>query len=489
MTAGLPLYVLNSALLTRTVHAGDTAAFCDAVQAQTHLTPTAQELILDQTFEQLPEHARTVAALLSIAEVPLSGGELQQLAAAAGITRPTVTARAVRELASRGLTQSFTDGHTALHNALRPLAAQAAEDLPAQTAQDIAHTLSRLLEGHRGIARLARWMRLLAETGQTDVLLELTSLESFYEGGYPRELRAVMADLADDADRDTISRLEAHNALATWAYGEDDWDTCARHVHAMEDLVATGDTIGPRERVLLATRQLPLYGLAEDVDALDAAFETALASIPAPSSYERALRYSYAHGLYFAGKYQAAGGAAAELADDYRGHLHLENAQLFGDTTALREAFESSETPDDYKRLADCYALFVKSCRKLGIGYGPVAFPAMKLYLFTAAWRSAVDLGQDAVETLMQVGETRTALDLLDRQLIPVANDYNLPEDIVGLRSQRAVVLAYLGDIAAARAELDALDHYQVTPHQTYDIEHQRRVVERLAAHPPTPGS
>jgi hypothetical protein len=489
LTAGLPLYVLNSALLTRTVHAGHAPAFCDAVQAQTHLTPTAQELILDQTFEQLSEHARTVATLLSIAEVPLTSGELQQLAAAAGITRPTVTARAVRELAGRGLTQSFTDGHTALHDALRPLAAQAAEDLPAQTAQDIAHTLSRLLEDHRGLARIARWMRLLAETGQTDTLLELTGLESFYQGGYPRELRAVIADLADDTGRDTISRLEAHNALATWAYGEDDWDTCARHVHAMEDLAATGDTIGPRERVLLATRQLALHGLADDVDALDAAFETALAAIPSPSSYERALRYAYAQGLYFAGQYQAAGGAAAELADDYRHHLYLENTHLFGDTTALRAAFESSETPDDYKRLADCYALFVKSCRKLGVAYGAVAFPAMKLYLFTAAWRSAIDLGQDAVETLMQVGETRAALDLLDRQLIPVANDYNLPEDIVGLRSQRAVVLAYLGDIAAARAELDTLDHYEVTPDQAYDIQHQRRAVERLAAQPPTPGS
>jgi hypothetical protein len=330
-------------------------------------------------------------------------------------------------------------------------------------------------------------MRLLAETGQTEALLELTGLESFYQGGYPRELRAVMAALADDTDRDPVSRLEAHNALATWAYGEDDWDTCTRHVHAMEDLAAASDTIGPRERVLLATRQLALYGLADDVDALDTAFETALATIPAPSPYERALRYAYAQGLYFAGQFQAAGGAAAALADDYRRHLHLEIAHLFGDTTVLREAFESSDTPDDFKRLADCFALFVKSCRKLGVGYGPVAFPAMKLYLLTAAWRSAIDLGQDAVETLMQADETRAALDLLDLQLIPVAKDYNLPDDIVGLRSQRAVVLAYLGDIAAARAELDALDHYEVTPDQAYDIHHQRRVVERLAAQQPTP--
>ncbi|WP_328688179.1 hypothetical protein OHA74_52920 [Streptomyces phaeochromogenes] len=107
---------------------------------------------------------------------------------------------------------------------------------------------------------------------------------------------------------------------------------------------------------------------------------------------------------------------------------------------------------------------------------------------FTAAWRSAMDLGQDAVETLMQVGETRAALDPLDRQLIPVAADYNLPEDAVGLRSQRTVVLAYLGDIAAAHAELDIFDHYEVTPYQACDIHHQRRAVERLAAHGPTPG-
>lgn len=110
-----------------------------------------------------------------------------------------------------------------------------------------------------------------------------------------------------------------------------------------------------------------------------------------------------------------------------------------------------------------------------------MAFPAMKLYLFTAAWRSAIDLGQDVVESLMRAGETRAALDLIDRQLVPVAEDYNLPEDVIGLRSQRAVVLAYLGDIAAARAELDSLDHYEVTPAQAYDIQHQRRIVERLA--------
>ncbi|MDX2530836.1 P-loop NTPase family protein [Streptomyces europaeiscabiei] len=481
LTAGLPLYVLNSAHLARTVHAGDGAAFCDAVQAQTHLTPTTQEVILAQIFEQLSAPARTTAGLLSIAEVPMTAAELQQLAAAAGSTGPAAT-RAVRELAGRGLTQAFADGHCQLHDAIRTLAAQAAEDLPAKTTDAVRQALVGLLEGHRGLARLARWMRLLADTGQIDILLELTGQEGFFQGGYPRELRAVIAEVAQDTDRDTISRLEAHNALATWAYGDDDWDTCARHVHAMETLAETSNQIGPREKVLLATRQFILYGQACDVDALGSAFHSALAGIPVPSPHERALRYGYAQSLFLADAYQDAGNAAMELADIYRRHLGLEITHILGNTEALQEACETSENPDDYKRLADCFALFVKSCRRLGLDYGPMAFPAMKLYLFTAAWRSAIDLGQDVVESLMRADETRAALDLINRQLIPVAEDYNLPEDMIGLRSQRAVVLAYLGDIAAARAELDSLGHYEVTPEQAYDIQHQRGIVERLAA-------
>lgn len=306
LTAGLPLYVVNSAHLTRTMHAGDGAAFCDAVQTQTHLTPTTQEVILAQVFEQLSAPARITAGLLSIAEVPLTAAELQQLAAAAGSTG-SAAARAVRELAGRGLTQTFADGHCQLHDAIRPLAAQAAEDLPAQHTDTVRQALVGLLEGHRGLARLARWMRLLADTGQVDMLLELTGQEGFFEGGYPRELRAVIAEVAQDTDRDAISRLEAHNALATWAYGDDDWNTYARHVHAMEALAEISGQIGPREKVLLATRQFSLYGHAGDIDALGSAFHAVLAGIPVPSSHERALHYAYAQSLFLAHAYQDAG--------------------------------------------------------------------------------------------------------------------------------------------------------------------------------------
>ncbi|WP_147945447.1 hypothetical protein [Microbispora sp. CSR-4] len=113
----------------------------------------------------------------------------------------------------------------------------------------------------------------------------------------------------------------------------------------------------------------------------------------------------------------------------------------------------------------------------------------MNLFLVTGAWRSAVDSGQDVVETLMRVNEPHKALNLLDRQLLPVAEQCNLPDLIVGLRSQRAVVLAYTGDIMAARAEINNLRLYEATPEQADDIRHQTYIIEHLSRYRPVPPS
>ncbi|MCO6716863.1 hypothetical protein, partial [Streptomyces sp. CHB19.2] len=65
-------------------------------------------------------------------------------------------------------------------------------------------------------------MRLLAETGRIEQLLDLTTMEAFYEGGYPREIHTTIAQTAQDPAQDNGTRFEAHNALATLAYSEGD---------------------------------------------------------------------------------------------------------------------------------------------------------------------------------------------------------------------------------------------------------------------------
>ncbi|MEU8295625.1 dsDNA nuclease domain-containing protein [Streptomyces pseudogriseolus] len=485
LTAGLPLYVLNSAHLTSTAYAGDGAAFCDAVQAQTHTTATAQELILDEVFGLLEPRARAVAAILAIAEVPLTPAELQQLAQAAG-QRPAQAFRGVRDLAAEGLTEDFADGRVTLHDALRPVASAAADDLPDDVARRVREVLLQMLEERHGFAQFGRWMRLLTETGQVERLLDLASEEGFFEAGYPRQIRAAVAETAQDPDRDTAIRFEAHNTLSTWAYYDGDWDACARHVSAMEQLAATGDAgIGPRERSLLAIRQFTVYGRSKDVRRLTEAFTVGLTQVAPGSREDRALRYSFAQGLYQAGEFTRADVVALKVAEAYRVHLGLTLDELDGPTARLQERLHASDSPDDFKRLADCFSLSVKSRRRQGMVSGPrtvAALAATKLYLITGTWRQAVDSGQEVVDILVNGGRMQQALNILERQLLPVAEEYNLSELMFGLRSQRAIVLAHTGDTATALAEIDNLSGYDPTPEQAADLRRQKAAIEALAA-------
>ncbi|MFM9452442.1 dsDNA nuclease domain-containing protein [Streptomyces europaeiscabiei] len=485
LTAGLPLYVLNSAQLTHTAYSGDAAAFCDAVQAQTHTSATAQELILEEAFALLTERARTVAAILAVAEVPLTADELQQVAQAGG-QRPAHAARAVRDLAAHGFTQDFADGRVTLHDAVRPVASSVADDLPDESVHRVREALLPVLEGQRGVAQFGRWMRLLTETGSVERLLDLASEEGFFEAGYPREIRPVVAEAAEDPARDTTLRFEARNTLATWAYYDGDWEACARHVSAMEQLVGTGDSgIGSRERSLLATRQFILFGHAKDVRRLTAAFNTVMTQVQPGSAEHRALRYSFAQGLYHADEFARADVVASQAADGYRAYLGLSLDELSGPTSALQERLYDSDSPDDFKRLADCFSLSVRARRRQGVVSGPrtvAAVPATKLYLITGAWRQAVDSGQEVVDILMNTGKVQQALNILERQLLPIAQEYNLPDLMIGLRSHHAIVLAHAGDVTAALAEIDSLSGYEPTPDQAADIRRQKALIKAIAA-------
>lgn len=470
--------------MTRTAYAGDGVAFCDSVQARTHTRATAQDLILGQVFSHLSPRPRTVAGILAVAEVPLTGFEYHRLAEAVGI-RPAHAAQAVRDLSGRGLTQDFAHGRVTLHDAVRPVALSASEDLPDEALHRVREALLDLLEGQRGLLRLGRWMRLLAETDRIEQLLDLASLEAFYEGGYPREIRTAVADTAQEPDRGKGIRFEAHNALATWAYAEGDWDAYAGHLSDMERPARSGDSsIGRRERGILAIRRCIVYGRAKDTRRLTKAFTSGLAQVAADSVEARALRYSFVGGLYQAGEFDRADVLAAEVASDYCAHLGLTPGELSGPLDLLRARVGGSEDPDDYKRLADCLSPSVRARRRQGAVSGPEtlpAIPAMRLYQLTGCWRQAIDSGQEVVDILVSTGDGQQALSVLDG-LLTWAQDFNLPEMVVGLRSQRAVVLAWLGDIAAARAESNLLSGCEATPDQAADMRSQKSRIEALAA-------
>ncbi|WP_229821482.1 hypothetical protein, partial [Streptomyces ruber] len=80
--------------------------------------------------------------------------------------------------------------------------------------------------------------------------------------------------------------------------------------------------------------------------------------------------------------------------------------------------------------------------------------------------------------------KSEASLRMLDMVLLAAEED-NLLDMVIGVRSQRAVVLAHMGDIAGARTEIDILSQYDLTRNQSDDIRHQSQLIEEIASRQP----
>ncbi|MFD7127316.1 AAA family ATPase [Streptomyces anulatus] len=483
LTGGLPLYVRNAALLAQNHYAHDTARMCQALTDRQHTAPTAQDLILEETFEGLAPQAQITASLLALAEVPLSENELSRLARDAGLG-PRDCARGLRTLAGLGILQRTGDGLTTLHDATRALSA---DYTPHHT--DTQHQLDLALSGIlcdslTTPGRLARWARLLARTEQTDQLLPLASHDYFFEQPFAVDLKPTLQMVADDLTARPIDRFDALNALATLALDADD---AAAHKQCTSELTALADTHredwGIRETVVLAGHQMHQYAYDCDTKALNAAYLAARAVLPKNSAARRILRYNQAKGLYEAKRYAQADTIALNLVETYMAHLGLEADDIVGasvEQVAARLSGADTDL-DDCKRLADCLALRARSRRQLDQPFGLAALHALKFYQLAQAWRHFIIIGQDIVDDFVELGDLRQATELLDGALLPAAQRQALADLLLAVRAQRAVVLAHTGDFATAHTEIDSLLRYHLPPRQTQEINNQKDLIEQLA--------
>ncbi|MFE5828794.1 AAA family ATPase [Streptomyces sp. NPDC056508] len=487
LTGGLPLYVRGAAVLARTQYGGDPARMCDALTERRHTTPTAQDLILGEVFDSLDPRTHTIAFLLAYAETPLTQDELTSLAHTTGLTAADC-ARALRDLTSLGVVQRTGSDLITLHDAARAPAteyrpAREAEEAVARTLRDVLGT--SLQAGSAPVGRLARWVMLLARTGQTEELIRLATHDIFFEHSFSSAVRPTIAAVARDTDAEPGARFDALNALALLADGANDADSHRRLTEEMGRLAAAHpDVVGPRETCVLATQTMLWQAGAGDVRAMNTTYLAACEQIAGNALGLRILRYTQATGFYVAEQYVQASILAQDVAEHYYAHLGLTTADVVGvgiEPLAEHLARTGADL-DDCKRLADCLSLIVRCNRQQGFSrYGLAALHAMKFYHLARVWRSAVEMGQEVADDFVEIGEPHQALVLLEQTLLPLADRHVLTNLTLGLRAQRAVVLAYCGDQAAARAEIDALRRYDVTPEQAQELDGQRALIERLA--------
>jgi hypothetical protein len=313
--------------------------------------------------------------------------------------------------------------------------------------------------GERDLGRLALFMRLLAQTGQIDTLVNLATLEMFHEVGDPSELRAVLETAAESPDLSSNDRFWALDALAFWDSQSGLWDSYLERVRKMAEVVRSGAS-GETEQISLRMKQMVAGGKARDIGRIEAAFRAGEDLARRAASIWRMFRYNRAVALFHAGAYSSAEAAATELALEYYDVLDIDPLlDVFGKNPAeILAALSATPTrDDDLKHLADCLELYALSRLKQRLPIGLAHIHAVKFYDMSGAIRSAVRTGQDVVDQFLDsLGDAEGARQFIEGHILPVVQPYRLTDLLVPVRAQYAVVLAYCGEIERARAEMNA---------------------------------
>jgi hypothetical protein len=135
------------------------------------------------------------------------------------------------------------------------------------------------------------------------------------------------------------------------------------------------------------------------------------------------------------------------------------------------------------KHVADAIDLRARVVGAMGGAVALLKIWAFKLFALANAPLSAVNAGKDVVDALLSIGAVDDAKRFAEQTLIPGIAEYRLVEEVIPLRAQFAVVLAYAGEIDRARAELQQLAVFESSsPIFAAELANQRRLVEAIAS-------
>ncbi|MEA5362798.1 dsDNA nuclease domain-containing protein [Amycolatopsis sp., V23-08] len=484
LTAGVPLYVKAAVQLAVRAYDRDVTEFLDAVEARLTHVETAQEVILAETFKELTLPARTVASMLELADVPLTTEEALDLVSTAGLTPPTAAAT-VRDLTRSSILQVTGDG-IKIHDAFRLLARDHRTTLEPEilsaALENLVVLVQRSLPTTWTVGRFGLWLRLLPQTGRQETLIDIATQEEFHQAGDPSEVRAAIEAIAQSTDLGDEARFWALDALAFWDYSVGSYGNIPSMVDQMTAAVGAG--MDPRAASALAMKQMIAASLRDDRDGVEAAFSVGLERSAGDAMVQLIVRYNHALSLYHLGANEDAASEALSLVGDYYERLGLDLRDVVGVSPSdLRAAVPDSATrDDDFRHVADSLQLVGAASKRLGESSAArVLVHAMKFYSAASAWRSAVRVGQDAIDEVLGLGDLQGARNISENFLLPLVAEYQLVDLLIPVRAQYAVLLAWCGEIDAAREEITKLEAYQLNDAGAAELVNQRQVIDRIA--------
>lgn len=491
ITGGLPLYVRSAATLCKSEFGGDANLGMKSVSDQTHIGELAQEVLLERALDHLPDYESSLLAALSLSRVPLTKAEVGVLLGNTMLADIPVR-NTMRRLMRRGFLELSAGGTWKVHDALWVSAQTLAGDFPSELLMQLRVNLRDLLfvelRARRDLSRMAAWMRLLGPTGRTDILADIAGSEMFLEIGDPSDLKDVLREEAYDQTSQPELRFWALDALAFWELQED------RHVSdpepallQLEELMRVHAEFGNRERAAVAMKRMLLHGKNGDLEAIARTFSGIAGHLASDPVMDLIVRYNYATALWVAGAFKECLRIALAVAKEYLQQLSLDPLEMVGTNPVQLRAMlpcNPGEIQDELKRLADTMELISRAKRSLNMQPFPECFHAAKLYQEAGAHKSQMKVSQDIADDMVAMGDYEGALEMMEGNVLPILSHFELTAHTMDVRGQYAVVLAYNGAAARARAEMDAIRPYVPNLPEDYKkgFENQCAMIEDLVA-------
>jgi hypothetical protein len=244
LTAGMPLFVRSAATIAREEYGGRMDQMCDAVDALTNLTQTAQEVILAKVFDAFPRAAQQTIAVLSLSDIGLLPVEINKLLDAALEMGEQAVAGVIRALRAAGVVEIYGNKEIRLHDAIRVVGSQHLSGMPAEVASRARVVLKDLMvmafERDRNTARFSLYTRLLLATGDVKTLVALIGEEMFHEMGVAVGVWHGLEALVAQDESDPEQRYWALDGLVFSDMKLGHMDRLAARLEAMEQLIDSG---------------------------------------------------------------------------------------------------------------------------------------------------------------------------------------------------------------------------------------------------------
>jgi hypothetical protein len=494
LTGGLPLYVQNALGIAANEYAGSVSRFCTDIEAQTHITETAQELILRRAFAEFDAANRAGLGALALSETPLSRDDMTALLkAAAGLTDTQIAAM-LRRARSTGLVQFYGGDRIKVHDAVRTIArtglADAGDAVTRRAQIALKDVLIPSIQKSWSLQKVSQLMRTYVALGEIKPLVEFATDELFHEMGVMPEITAFLEQAVAAEVTDPAERFWALDGLVFGQLKEDRNANVAVRLDAMSSLVAEHN-LGADEALAVGMKKMIVAAREQRVDDVRQAMQEMARILPDSPAHRRIARYNFAHALFELGRFRDCVDEVQALIPEYFKVLGITPEDIFmkNPDKIFPLLLKDRDNTDDLKHLADCMDLCAKALNRDGRDSGMLRIQAMKFYAMAHAFDSHFRAGQELVDEFVRRRDYEGARGIFEQNLLPSINQLKLTARVIPIRSQYAVVLAYCGDFDAADAEMARLAPYEsgLSEEGRTELQMQRRMITRMRTIAPPP--